>query len=71
MITIQAIKNYTDNELKENKNNILILRKGVFIEPLNKKDNIVKGDIYTIKRDRAKQICDAGLAVMLYIEKQK
>lgn len=67
MTKIQAIRSYTDNELKE-LGTYEVERKG---EKIDLKDGLIlKNDIYEVKDERAKVIIERNLAVILKIEKQ-
>lgn len=69
MITIKALKNYTDNELKaETENKTKITRNFKQIEAVDGK--VQKGDFYTVNNDRAMQIINANLAVLVAIPKE-
>jgi hypothetical protein len=69
MITIKAIANYTDNQLKvETENKTKVTRNWKQIEVIDGK--IQKGDFYTVSNKRANQIIDAKLAVLVAIYKE-
>lgn len=66
MKTIQSIKKYTDNQLKGKEYKIIRRNKEIIITD----GEIFSGDIYSVKDDRAKQICDAGLAFVVWSQKK-
>ena len=66
MKTIQSIRNYTDNQLKGKENKIIRKNKEIIITD----GKISIGDIYSVKDERAKQICGAGLAFVVWSRKK-
>lgn len=68
MMTIKALQNYTDEQLKKEKENkTLVLRNGEKIEV--EKGKILKNDEYCVEIDRGNQIINAGYAKMIDLEK--
>jgi len=69
MMTIIALQDYTDNQLKaETEKRTKVTRKGEKVEVIDGKIKI--GDIYTVKVDRGNQIIEAGLADLVSVDKK-